>query len=317
MKNIIYIVILFLNLNAMEIDKNGNIKCTALDNIQKCLNQGGGKTITLVPGVYEVPMLQITKDNTVLIIQKGTIIKLKKQNYPKKDGAVIKVYKKHHKWKNDWKEIRNVVIYMDGVIDGQKDYFIPKGISYEGINIKYGYNCKVIGNGTIKNINGDGIDIDASKYCLFRGISTDKMLKLLNNSGNGLHFGSPRPIIGSRFNVAMFLYAEGNGFKDKRNGFDLSWPNPNGAIYINCVSKDNRKNWEIDGVGGEVIDCQSINTGKVLLNNTFGGACRAIINNKDVTDKELISKKTKILIKYHIKKFFGMKIQEFLKDVTF
>lgn len=248
---IIFINLLFLsNIYAIEMDNNGNIKCNPSDNIQECLNQGGGKTITLLAGNYEVPMLQITEDNTTLIIPKGAIINLKEQEYPKKDGAILKIYKKHHKWTDDWKPIKNVTVYLDGVIDGHKDYFIQKDISYEGINIKYGENCQIMGSGIIRNINGDGIDIDASKYCLFKGIASDERLKLLNNSGNGLHFGSPRPITGSYYNIALNLYAKGNGYLHKRNGFYLFWPNPYGVIYINCIAKDNRKNWEIYGMGG-------------------------------------------------------------------
>ena len=316
-KSIIITLLLLSSLNAIEIDNDGNVKCNPKDNIKKCFEIGDGKRISLLPGNYEVSMLQITKDNTTLIIPKGAILNLKQQDYPKKDGAIIGVYGKHKKWEKQYEQIKNVTIDLDGIIDGHKSYFIPKDISYEGINIKYGENCKIIGSGTIRNINGDGIDIDSSKYCLFRGKTGDERLKLLNNSGNGLHFGSPRPITGSYYNIVLDLYAEGNGYLHKRNGFDLSWPNPNGAIYINCIAKNNRKNWEIDGMGGQVIDSQSINTGKVKLEDTFCGASKAIVNGEDITNQNLVSKKSKILLKYYLKKILGIKTQNMLEGIKF
>jgi len=316
-KSILIILLLTLTINAMEIDNSGNIKCNTSDDIQQCIDKGAGKIISFLPGVYEVPMLKVRSDDTTIIIPKGIVFNLKKQDYPKKDGAIIGIYHKHIKFKKEYKEIKNVTIYFDGIIDGRKLFFEKQDISYEGINIKYGNNCKIIGTGTIKDINGDGIDIDASKYLVVRGKSDKERLKLISNNGNGIHFGSPRPIIGSRNNVIMYAYAEDNGYLHKRNGFDLSWPNKDGAIYINCIAKDNRKNWEINGMGGQVLDSQSINTGKVELKDTFGGASKVIINEKDITNQDFVSTKTKILLKNNIKKFLGMQTQEMLEGIKY
>ena len=49
----------------------------------------------------------------------------------------------------------------------------------------------------------------------------------------------------------------GNGFDRKRNGFDLSWPNPWGAFYIDCIALNNYRNWSIE-THGVVVRSQSI-----------------------------------------------------------
>ncbi len=104
-------------------------------------------------------------------------------------------------------------------------------------------------------------------------------VKLINNEGTGFHFGSPRPIRPSKRNVAVGLYAEGNGFERIRNGLDHSWPN-NGVIYIGCIAKDNYRNYQIDGEGGMVLASRSIDTGSVVKSDNFNNASFAEVNGQ-------------------------------------
>lgn len=66
-----------------------------------------------------------------------------------------------------------------------------------------------------------------------------------------------------------------------------------------------------------MIDSKSLNTGKVKLEDTFGGASKVVINGKDATNQDFISKKTKILLKYHIKKILGLKTNKMFEGIEF
>lgn len=273
--------------------KSETIWCSPEDKLQECFDKGAGKTVYLLPGLHLSYVANIHSDTTVYIPKDVTVKLADDAPLNEKGGTVVGIKG------TPSERIKNVKVFLDGIIDGNKEVHIKKNHGYEGLNLAYAENCEIVGRGTIQNVNGDGIDIDDSRYCLIKG------LKFINNSGNGLHFGSPRPITGSKFNVAMNLYAEGNGYLHNRNGFDLSWPNKDGAFYINSTAKDNRKNWEIDAVGGIVVDSYSQDTGKVKVDDTFGGAEKFIVNNKDITSKKWISKKTKVIFKNDIKKLIG------------
>jgi len=102
-------------------------------------------------------------------------------------------------------------------------------------------------------------------------------------------------------------------------GVDLSWPNSSGATYINCIAKDNRKNWEIDGVGGGVIDSKLIDSkkGRVLFQDDFKGASSVTINGVNVTNKNIISVKSILLLKYYIAKIFGMETNPMYEGIQY
>ena len=117
-----------------------------------------------------------------------------------------------------------------------------------------------------------------------------------DNGGSGIHFGSPRPITGSHSNAVMNVLSHDNGFERLRNGFDISWPNPSGAIFINCVSKNNFRNFDIEATGTVVLSSYSLSSGKTKKKDNFGGASLAIVDGINVNTK-WISKNWIMLVK--------------------
>ncbi len=281
------------------------ILCSPKDNLQECVNKGAGKIIILLPGVHKSYVTNIPS-HTTLYITRQAIVKLADDAVvPHKGGYVI------GSQGTEEKPNRNVKIILNGVVDGNKKIHPYEKSGNEGINFKWVTNSSITGNGVVKNCSGDGIDVDASTNSYFQGI------KLVDNDGSGFHFGSPRPIRGSKGNLVVAIISEGNGFKLMRNGLDLSWANPEGAIFVGCISKNNYRNWQISSVGGQVISSFSINTGKVKEADEFSGAMFAQINGNNVTNMDFISEKTWILIKRDIKKILGMKTNKMLDGIKY
>ena len=279
--------------NHVEI-KNNTIYCSERDILQECLDKAKGQTLILMPGNYKSYMASIHSDTTV-VIPEGAIIKLADDAFiPNKGGYVLGIRGASDNY------AKNVHIILNGIINGNNNKHPYEKSGNKGITLGWMRNCSITGSGTIMNASGDGIDVDAVENCLFEGI------KVINNSGSGFHFGSERPIIGSKNNIVKDIYAEGNGFKLKRNGLDLSWPNPNGAIFINCKAIDNFRNYEIEADGGVVYNSTSVNNGKVIETDDFSGADFVLVNDKVITNKSWISKKHKILIKRDIKKLLNL-----------
>ena len=181
----------------------------------------------------------------------------------------------------------------------------------EAINLAYVKNSIITGSGTIHSVNGDAVDIDSSDNIRIENITVK------NNDGSGIHFGSPRPVNGSRDNLVIGVTAIGNGFLDERNGFDLSWPNPRGAIFINCVAKDNYRNYQIEAVGGVVINSMSVNTGIVIDSDDFSGADYVFINGENKTNKSLFSKRLRILIHRDINRILGRQTADYLNELEY
>ncbi|EKO3922295.1 hypothetical protein GCS60_003223, partial [Vibrio metschnikovii] len=138
-----------------------------------------------------------------------------------------------------------------------------------------------------------------------------------DNGDSGIHFGSPRPIMPSTNNVVMDVTSINNGFRIGKSGFDLSWPNPDGVIYVNCVAIDNYRNFKMEATGGAIYGSTSIDNGKVIEKDDVGGASYAMINNENVTNKNFISVKTKILLNRDIRKLFGMNYHTYLDGLEY
>ena len=202
--------------------------------------------------------------------------------------------------------LTDIKLEIDGVVDGNKSENPYESGGCEGVNFAWVKNSVIQGEGVIKNANGDGIDLDAVENVIVLNLTVE------NNGGSGVHFGAPRPIVGSIGNLVHNVTSIRNGFRHKRNGFDLTWANPNGASFINCTAIDNYRNFEMNAVGGAVIDCNSVNNGSVQEADEFSGASIARINGKEIATYNLISEKTKILLKRDIKLFFGMDVHEHL-----
>jgi hypothetical protein len=96
--------------------------------------------------------------------------------------------------------------------------------------------------------------------------------------------------------MVIKVTSKNNGFLRHRNGFDLSWPNSNGAIFVNCKAVDNYRNYEIEA------------------EDDFSGADFVLVNGVNMTNKSWISVKNKILIKRDIKSFLGV---ESLKNLNY
>ena len=315
----LYVIIFFLGFfipnsiyaslhNNVEINKNV-VSCSEQDILQDCLDKAKGQILTLLPGNYKSYMANIHSDTTV-IIPRGVIIKLADDALmPLRGGHVLGIRGTEDKYAN------NVHIVLNGIIDGNNKAHPYEKSGNEGVTYGWVKNCSITGNGIIKNASGDGIDVDAVEDCYFEGV------QVINNSGSGFHFGSPRPIKGSKNNIVMNIYARGNGFKVKRNGLDLSWANPNGATFVNNKAVDNYRNYEITAEGGVIVGSLSIDNGRVVKKDNFEGADFAQVNGIDVTNKSWISKKHRILIKRDIKKFlnlfFNFKTHDYLDPINY
>lgn len=258
---------------------NNIIFCKPEDNLQQKVNEAEGKELRLLPGTHISYVTDIPSNTTLYIPQNATIkladdvdLSVFFKGSPKGDAGVIRSAG------TEAAPRENIKIILNGTIDGNKENHPYSSDNLgaggcEGIALKWIKNSSITGVGVVKNVNGDGIDVDAVSQCYFEGV------KLINNGGTGFHFGSPRPIRPSKRNVAVGLYAEENGFERNRNGFDHSWPN-NGVIYIGCIAKDNYRNWQIDGEGGMVLASRSIDTGDVVELDDFDDASFAEVNGQ-------------------------------------
>lgn len=287
------------------------IFCSSKISIQDCIDRSPQNShIILEPKPYETEMISL-RSNMTLTIPFGAIIKLK-------DNAIINskafggIGQGVLQAKGSEEEpLENIHIILNGEIDGSKDIHKYENGGIEGILFSWVRNSSITGSGLVHSANGDGVDLDAVENINIRDIYVEK------NGGSGIHFGSPRPIRSSKNNLVINVTSRNNGFERKRNGFDLSWPNPYGAIYIFCTAENNYRNFEIDATGGIVLASLSIDNGTVIKKDEFGGAEYAYINGKNVTNKSWISKKHKILIKRDIKKFLRKETPIFLDEVRY
>ena len=100
----------------------------------------------------------------------------------------------------------------------------------------------------------------------------DKMIWSLveNNSGTGVHMGSPRPLDTNSSVYVRNITATNNGYYFERAGFDNSWPNEFSLVLIGNKSDSNYINYDIQGYGVIMIDNKSIGT--VFVQDKLEGA---------------------------------------------
>lgn len=284
--------------------------CNQTQDLQTCINNATTHTIMLSKGLHETNGV-LLNSNTTFIIPKNSVLKLADdavlngQAFGGTANFVIGSIGKENKL------IENVHIIVDGEIDANKSVHTYEKGGAEGIDWKWIKNSTISGSGVIHSANGDGIDMDTA----FNTKISDVTVK--DNGDSGIHFGSPRPIKGSKNNVVINVTSINNGYRIGKSGFDLSWPNPDGVVYINCTAIDNYRNYKMEASGGAIYNSKSINSGKVVEDDEIGGANYALINGENVTDKDVISKKTKILLKRDIKKLFGMKYPDYLDGIDY
>jgi hypothetical protein len=314
-----FLLIIFLGLAIstwVQADESINVQtCFPDSNLNECINSAKFGNVQLVPGIYLTDGIKL-KSNLILNIPQGSVIKLsdsaKLNNKAFGGVANAVILAKGSKEK----PLTNIHIILNGEIDGNKlVHFYEKG-GCEAINFAFVKDSSIRGSGVIHSANGDGIDIDASNNIIIEGITVK------DNGGSGVHFGSPRPIYGSIGNIVLNVKSYNNGFERKRNGLDLSWPNPRGATFINCYAENNYRNFEIQAVGSVVVNCESVNTGKVIKEDDFSGADFALVNGVNMTNKSWISVKNKILIKRDIKKLLNLifnfeKTPEYLDSIKY
>lgn len=290
--------------------ENNITTCYSDKNLQSCIDGSKTDIITLSDGVYKTSGIKIPSNKT-FIIPKNTVLKL--SDNAKLNGKafggdanfVIATIGKPDRL------ISNVHIIVDGEIDGNKKIHTYEKGGVEGIDWKWVKDSSISGNGIIHSANGDGIDLDAVHNIKISDVTVK------DNGDSGIHFGSPRPIMPSTNNIVMNVTSINNGFRIGKSGFDLSWPNPDGVIYVNCKAIDNYRNFKMEASGGAIYNSKSIDNGKVLKLDDVRGANYVIINGENKTDKKLISEKTIILFKRDIKKFFGIDYHKYLDGIEY
>ena len=223
---------------------------TCEENLQSCIFKNNKELIIIPKGNYLIEKPLKIPNSSKIFIREDAVIKLSNSaKMPRFGGSVIEL-------KGNYKDlISDITIIQNGIIDGNKIIHSYDKSGNEGIKIDYADRVVIFGNGVIQNVSGDGIDLDATSNSVILGVST------INNSGSGIHFGSPRPIIkSSKNNQIIGAYSSENGFYHKRNGFDVSFPNMNSATYAWSIADKNFKNWEILGSNSEVFKGVSINS---------------------------------------------------------
>lgn len=284
--------------------------CSPDVNLQICIDGADTNVVSLIIGTYNVNGIHIPS-NMTFIIPKNTILKL--ANDAKMDPKAFGGKANYVLGSIGTKEkmIENVHIILDGEIDGNKSIHTYEKGGVEGIDWKWVNNSTITGKGIVHSVNGDGIDIDAT----FNSVISNVTVR--DNGDSGIHFGSPRPIFGSKNNVVIGVTSINNGYRIGKSGFDLSWPNPRGVAYINCTAIDNYRNFSIEATGGIIYNAKSVNSGKVVEDDDISGADYAVINNLNVTDKAYISVKQIILLKRDIKKLLGMDYHSYLDSIEY
>ena len=284
--------------------------CNNNRELQTCIDEAQTSIITLSEGLHLTDGIHI-KSNITFIIPVNSTLKLSdnaKLNDQAFGGTANFVIASIGTPK---KMIENVNLIINGSVDGNRIIHDYEQGGVEGIDWKWVKNSTISGAGTIHSANGDGIDLDAVHNIKISDVT------VRGNGDSGIHFGSPRPIMPSTNNTVIGVTSVGNGFRIGKSGFDLSWPNPNGVIYINCIAIDNYRNYKIEADGGAIYASQSIDNGKVVEVDDIGGADYVFINDKNLTDKNLISVKTKILLGRDIRKILGLRYHKYLDGLEY
>lgn len=286
------------------------VTCYPGVDLQSCIDSVDAGVIFLKPAKYETDGIML-HSNLTFILPKGAVIrfsdtaKLNSQAYGGVVNAVILAKGSQEA------PLENIHLIIDGEVDGNKQKHPYEKGGAEAINLAWIKNSSLRGEGTIHSANADGIDVDAAENLVIEGVTVK------HNGGSGIHFGSPRPIIGSKDNVVINVKSYENGFERKRSGLDVSWPNPFGATFINSVAKDNYRNFEMEAFGGFVVNCLSLSSGKVIEEDDYSGASYVFVNGEDLTNQDWISKKTIILFTRDVKKILGIKYPKFLDGVDY
>lgn len=302
---LLFFVLAFNNAYAQEITL-----CSNNEDLQKCIDNAPTDTISLLEGLYLTSGIHITS-NTTFIIPKNSILKL--ADDAELDGAafggdanfVISSVGKPEQL------IENVHLVINGEVDGNRDVHVYEQGGVEGIDWKWVENSTISGSGVVHSANGDGIDLDAVHNSKISGLT------VRGNGDSGIHFGSPRPIMPSSNNVVIGVTSINNGFRIGKSGFDLSWPNPDGVIYVNCIAIDNYRNYKMEATGGAIYNSYSINNGSEIKKDYFGDASYVMVNGSDVTNNNFISMRTKILIKRDVRKLLGMSYHAYLDGLEY
>ena len=276
--------------------------CKSGENIQDCIDRVEYGEVLLEPGIYLTEQILLQKSNITLIIPSNTTIALSDDAWinPNAKGGVVNaiIYARG----SLQRPLKNIHIILNGVIDGKLDTHTAERGGLEGINYAFVHGGSISGSGVIHSVNGDAVDIDASQYVDVSNI------KVMDNGGSGIHFGSPRPIVPSMHNLVFNVTSVRNGHLRQRNGFDLSWPNPNGATFVNCIGAENYRNWQIEA-NGVVVNSTS-ERGSVEDDVRHG--TYAEINGKNKAGIHFFSRRTLNLIRRDINLILGRSVPDYL-----
>lgn len=229
-------------------------------DVQQALNDNTGRIIRFLSGTHRVGPLDVP-EGVVVEIMPLAVLMWDLTHLPSNENGILNV-----RGADSSNLVRNVLIELLGEIDGDETG-MPSGLPQrlEGMEIDLALDVMVRGDGIVRNMREDGIDIDASRNIKVFGVQA------INNNGWGVHWGgASADQIGDQYGLCQGVTAIGNGFGGSdRGGIDIN-PEWGRVSLIGCVSKDNRKNYEIreprSGVNsGRIISgCQSIDTGDVV-----------------------------------------------------
>lgn len=241
--------------------------CSIPDELHACVAASVDGQVTIIPGgdYYLEGGLQIPSGARLIVESKAKITLADSADMPLKGGYVLGLIG------SPSKPVTDVVIALNGIVDGNKSAHPYESSGNEGIKVDHGNQIVIFGSGTVQNASGDGVDFDSTTNSLISGLT------IQNNDGSGVHFGTPRPISSSENNQVIGVTTTRNGFKLSRSGADVSWPNSNSATYGWVESESNYQNWDLSGFGSAAFRSYS---GSAQISDNLQGAKLAEINGQ-------------------------------------
>ena len=230
--------------------------------VQQALNDSVGRTVRLLAGTHRIGPIDVP-EGVVLEVTPLAVLMWNLSASIVNEDAILRV-----RGVDSESLKRNVLIELLGEIDGDETGLSSLPTQLEGIDVKLTEGILLRGDGIIRNMREDGLDLDASRDVRVIGLTA------INCGGWGLHHGGnpsePADNIGNQSSTIIGFSAIGNGAAKERGGIDVNglW----GRVTLtSCVARDNYKNYDFAGGGatGRIVSaCQSIDTGSVVAADT-------------------------------------------------
>lgn len=279
--------------------------CLVPDELHSCVASAKDGRVTVIPeGDYFLKQGLQVPSGARLVVETGARITLAETaEMPVKGGYVLGLVG------SPSDPVKDVVIILNGTVDGNKSAHPYESSGNEGIKVDFGDQVVIFGSGTVENASGDGVDFDSTTNSLVSGIT------IKNNDGAGMHFGTPRPISSSENNQIIGVTTTGNGFKHSRSGADVSWPNRNSATYAWVEAQSNYQNWDLSGFGSAVFRSFS---GTAQSPDNTRGAQLAELNGQSSSSLWPNLDYVFQLLKRDLRVFLGFEdVPDFLKELRY